>query len=296
MNDDTVDQRFADHPPILLIGTHRSGTTFFGDALGRHPDIAYWVEPRHIWTRGNAYTPDDRLDASHATPAIRRRIRRALAEFVERAGKRRLAEKTPSNCLRLPFIDAVLPEARILLILRDGRSVLRSTGEIMQRGTPIRRVVQRAGETPITEWPAAFGAVASLAARKITRRPMRYWGPKPPGWRNWIGLDQDELMARQWVGSIACALDDAERLGPDRVLSFRYEDLMAEPESTMRRIVAFTGLSDADELVRFVTAEADPTRVNKWRAELTPDTLERVRPIMEPTLERLGYRWEESPA
>ena len=35
--------------PILVVGTHRSGTTLLGRALGHHPEVAYWEEPRHVF-------------------------------------------------------------------------------------------------------------------------------------------------------------------------------------------------------------------------------------------------------
>lgn len=291
-HDRDIDRAFAEKPPIVLIGTHRSGTTFLGDALGRQPDIAYWIEPRHVWVRGNAYTPDDRLDAAHARPAVRAAIRRSLDAYTRRLGKSRLAEKTPSNCLRIPFIHAVLPEARILIILRDGRSVLRSTGEIMARGMPTSRILQRALETHPADWPAEFGRLASAVTRKLTRQPLKYWGPRPPGWRDWIGLGPDALLAHQWAASINAALDDAASLQPEAAFTFRYEDLMRQPEHTARRIAEFCRLADPDALAAFITAEADPARADKWRDELSRETLDAVEPIMRPTLERLGYRWE----
>lgn len=289
--DNDIDRNFADHPPIILIGTHRSGTTFLGDALGRQHDIAYWIEPRHIWVRGNAYTPDDRLDASHARPSVRRTIRRSLAEYTRRHGKPRLAEKTPSNCLRVPFVHAVLPEARILMILRDGRSVLRSTGEIMAKGMPTSRILQRALETHPADWPAEFGRLSSAVARKATRKPLKYWGPRPPGWRNWIGLGPDILLAHQWAACITAATDALAALPTNASLAFRYEDLMREPDATARRIADFCSLADPDAFAAFISAEADPARADKWRDELSRDSLHTVEPIMRPTLERLGYHW-----
>lgn len=286
-----VDTHFAAHPPIILIGTQRSGTTYLGDALGQQPDAAYWIEPRHVWVRGNAYTPDDRLTDQHARPAIKRHIRRTFFEYTRKLGKPRLTEKTPSNCLRLPFIDAVFPEARLLLIVRDGRSVLRSTGEIMSRGMPTNRIVQRALETHPADWPAEFGRLASAVTRKITKQPLRYWGPRPPGWRDWIGMHPDTMLAHQWVGGLSAALDDAERLGPERVLTFKYEQLMHEPEPTARRIAEFCQLSDPNAFVAHVVASADATRVDLWREQLTHETIDRTETVMRPLLERLGYAW-----
>jgi len=288
MSDTDPDRAFALRPPIILVGTQRSGTTYLGSVLGNMPEIAYWEEPRHIWTRGNAYTRNDRLTEQHARPRVRRAIRSA---FAHHAGDKRFAEKTPSNCVRLPFIGRVLPEARILLIVRDGRAVLRSTGEIMNSGFASNRILRRAKQTPIWEWPAYLGQTASAISRKITKKPLKYWGTKPPGWKEWVGLPRDEMIAHQWAGSIMCAINDAEKLDQDQLLMFRYEDLMQQPEATARRIADFLRLDQTNTFIERITATADPTRSDKWKSQLDQHTLDTVRPIMLPALERLGYAW-----
>jgi hypothetical protein len=276
--------------PIILVGTHRSGTTWLGEVLSRHPRLAYWVEPRHVWTWGNSYTPDDVLTADHATDRVKAHIRDAFAAFVADAGKDRLAEKTPSNCLRLPFIRAVYPRARVLLLVRDGRSVLRSTDEIMATGVPLTRVLTRARQTPVLEWPAYAGQAAGTVWRRVTGRKLNYWGPRPPGWREWVGRDEpDVILARQWSGTIARAIDDAE--GDPLVHRIRYEDLMARPRAVMAEACAFADLAQPGPVIDAAEATADPTRADKWREALDEQTLELVRPHMQPTLERLGYAW-----
>lgn len=278
--------------PIIFIGTQRSGTTWMGTVFERHPRIAYWPEPRHVWTWGNAYKPDDVLTAADARPAVAKHIRREFERFVHRAGKDRLAEKTPSNCLRIPFIHAIFPEAKIVLVIRDGRSVLRSTAQIMQGSVPANRIAQRALSTPIWEWPAYLPRAASTISRKITRRPLAYWGIRPPGWRAWIGSETREVMlAKQWVATIERAVADAHALPEASRFVFHYEELMREPRRVMQAMVDFCELDGAADLVDHVEATADPARQKKWRDALDGQVLERIRPIMEPTLNQLGYQW-----
>lgn len=278
-------------PPVIVVGTQRSGTTWLGALFSRHPRLAYWSEPRHVWTWGNAYNADDVLTRADATPRIKAHIRRVFASFVRSSGRERLCEKTPSNCLRIPFVHEVYPEARILLVVRDGRSVIRSTGEIMERGVPGRRLLARARETPIWEWPAYGGQAASGAARRLLGRPLRFWGPRPPGWREWIdAFAPDVVRAKQWAATITRAVEDGRAIGPGSVFEFRYEDLMADPRPVMRRIVEFCGL-DGDDLVEHAAATVDASRRDKWRASLDAETLELIRPHMEPTLLELGYSW-----
>ncbi|RMH24724.1 MAG: sulfotransferase [Planctomycetota bacterium] len=278
--------------PIILIGAQRSGTTWLGDVLSAHPSVAYWSEPRHVWTRGFARRPDDVLTAQDATPRVARRIRRTFERFVRARGRERLAEKTPSNCLRIPFVRAVFPEARLLLILRDGRSVIESTERIMRSGMPISRIARRALQTPLTDWPAQAGRAASAIARKATGRPLEYWGVRPPGWRQWVGRDPFHVMlARQWVGAVGRAIDDARSLPEGSVLIFRYEDLVRDPATHAARIAEFCDLRDPELFLSEVTGTLEPSRVDRWRRTLDPAVLDDVRPILTPLLTRLGYEW-----
>lgn len=280
--------------PIILVGTHRSGTTWLGEVLSKHPRLAYWVEPRHVWTWKNSYTPDDVLTAADATDRVKRHIRKTFAEFLKREGKDRLAEKTPSNCLRLPFIRAVYPDACILLVMRDGRSVFRSTDEIMSTGVPLTRVITRARETPLSEWPAYAGQACGTVVRRVTGKKLNYWGPRPPGWREWVKNDLTEvILAKQWAGIISRALDDADTMEAqgDRIFRFKYEDLMASPRAIMTDLCSFANLDEPDPVIDFAEGTADASRAGKWRKSLDQHTLELVRPHLQPTLERLGYDW-----
>lgn len=279
-------------PPIILVGTQRSSTTWFGRMFSAHPDLAYWVEPRHVWTWGNSYLPDDRLTEEHARPRVQRHIRAVFDRFVRRRGKSRLCEKTPSNCLRLPFIHAVYPDAKIVLIVRDGRSVIRSTAEVMGKGVPTGRILQRALQTPPWEWPAYVPRAGRTLQRKITRKPLDYWGPRPPGWSEWRGKDSTNVMlARQWASTIHIAVEDANRLGPDVVHMIRYENMMRSPRETMQGVIDYVELPGSEHIVEEVVNSVDPSRQRKWRNVLTEETLEEIRPHMEPTLDWLGYEW-----
>lgn len=289
-------RRRAERPstdaPVILVGTHRSGTSWFGNMLATHPDLAYWLEPRHVWTWGNSYLPDDRMTADHARPRVIRHIRSTFARYARQRGKSRFCEKTPSNCLRLPFIHEVYPEARIILIIRDGRSVIRSAAEKMSNGVPTHRIVRRAMQTPVWEWPSYVPRTCRTVRRKFLGQSLDYWGPRPPGWRDWLGQHpRNVILAKQWAETIRTAVQDAERLGPEVVHTIRYEHVMARPQEVMQGVVDHLRLANSERMIEHVVSTVDPARQRKWRDVLTQETLEEVRPHMEPMLNRLGYGW-----
>lgn len=288
-----------DPRPILLFGTQRSGTTWLYKVLSSHPDVAGAPEPRHIWVRGNAYKPDDRLTESDATPRTVARIHRAFNALQREQGKARLLEKTPSNCLRVPFVRAVYPQARMLLVLRDGRSVVHSTRDLQQRKGKLPNAIHRAMKTPLVEWPAQSGRAMAVLRRRLLGQPLPIWGPRPPGWRQWVREDHpDVVRAKQWSATIMTAYRDANawieqtkaRGADPGVLIFRYEDLVSDPGPTFERILAFAELPDDGLSARFAES-VDHARFARRKDANSPEQLERMRPHLEPALLELGYTW-----
>jgi hypothetical protein len=277
--------------PICLVGVQRSGTTWMSRMLAQRSEIAYWVEPRQVWSFGHWFRPDDRLEASDATPLVRRYIRRRFFEYARERNKPRFCEKTPNNTLRLSFVRAVLPEAKILLIVRDGRSIVRSTNEMRESGPNWQRIRDRLVESSPWDLLSFVNRVPWFLA-KVRGKPLEYWGVRPPGWREWVQHDPILVaIAKAWAAAIRCAVTEGRAMDPSRFLEIRYEMLTESPRETMERVVDFLELADAADMVNQAVSNADPSRQDKWRAELDPDTLAEIRPHLEPTLSWLGYEW-----
>jgi hypothetical protein len=277
--------------PICLVGVQRSGTTWMARMMRQRPEIAFWGEPRQVWSFGHWFRPDDRLDASDASPLIARYIRHRFFDYARQQGKPRFCEKTPSNTLRLSFVRAVFPEARILLIIRDGRSVVRSTNQMRESGFTWERARMRWRESSPVDLLSFANRVPWVVA-KIRGKPLRYWGVRPPGWRDWV--EQDPLfvaMAKAWAAAIRCAVEEGRAMDKERFLAIRYEDLTERPRETMQNVVDFLQLADAGDMIQSAVDVADPRRQDKWRSELAPELLAEIRPHMEPTLNWLGYTW-----
>lgn len=275
--------------PIVLIGTHRSGTTWLGQALSRSSDVAYWPEPRQVWSWGHWFRDDDVLTAADATPLVVRHIHSTFSAFVTASGCHRLCEKTPGNCFRIPFIRAVYPNVRIILIIRDGRSVIRSTRSIQETGPRWARIWQRVRETPIWEWPAHWARLPWLLD-KLLGRPTKFWGVRPPGWRQWVKDDPPlVVLAKQWASSIRRAVADGRALPQENYFEVKYETLVTAPRETMQAVLDFAQIKDSRPIVEEVCRTAQSDGIDSWRAELSASELETIRPYMAPMLGELGY-------
>ena len=284
--------------PIILIGTHRSGTSWlFKQVFSTHPDLAGWKEPRYVWEWGNNYKQNDVLTAEDARPEVIEHIRNRFAKFVQDQGKKRLFEKTPSNCLRIPFINKIYPEAKIIHIIRDGRANFASLADMME-GNFYRqdflnsRLVEMIRETPLIGIPAYFPLITDTIASKLLKRPNKSWGPRPEGWQEWAKKDSKNiLLAKRWAATMYQCIEDVKQTNPKYYYRFRYEDLIAQPQKIMSEIVDFTELEGGQQIVADVVKTVDPSRQERWRSKISSETLAEVKPYLQPALERLGYSW-----
>lgn len=281
--------------PIIVIGCARSATTMMGRILTRHPDVAFWHEPRPIWMYGNAYRSHYELTADDLTPRIAEYIDRKFGRFLERSGKRRFGEKTPSNCFRIPFIHALYPDCRIVNIIRDGRHVARSIMQMEQK-TPIKgKLSKRLKQTPIWEWPAYIPMFFRTFVRtRVLGKTTRYWGPKPKGWQAWQALPRHQMVAEQWRTTVEASIRAGRALPGENYHEIRYEALMQQPVEVLKEMMDFVELPPAEEMLDFAASHIDPNRTYKWKGTLSEEQERDIEARMRPMLIELGYMSEAS--
>lgn len=256
-------------PPVLLVGCPRSGTTMLFDQLQHHPDVVslpdeghvYWTAynhpRRHCW-RSDELTADD----------IRRGERRYLHTMLAGLGEGRPLDKTPKNVLRLPYLRALLPEASIVLVVREGRATVASLLE---------------------GWRQRRGASYVLPERlRLTDYDSRVWRyVLPPGWRDVQGTNLATVATQQYD---ACTAAASEHQGlADAVV--RYEDLVAEPVRVLDALLVSLKLpaspevrDRAERMPSITRGSLSPPRPDKWR-EVADD--------LAPHLDRISARADE---
>ena len=271
--------------PIVVVGAPRSGTSFLGKLLSKHPALAYSKEPRLTWRYGNDHK-SDMLRPEDARPEVCQHIRRVFADSVQSAGRQRLVEKTPSSSLRMGFVEKVLPECLFLHIIRDGTESALSIRQFWNhrsKGIKREKLVQRLKEINLRRAPYYFMEFVRRAMPQqlsgATRRPA--WGPRIPGLDEMIKeLDVLEIASLQWRMCVESACNYGRQLPKDRYLECRLEDMSLELVET---VLEFCDLSMTPEVRAGFDAEYDPGLTTSRASAADPADLEMIQKWIGPT-------------
>ena len=267
--------------PVFIVGVGRSGTTLTARLLSLHRDVALLNEPKALWhvacpqedlvgnySRGPAHY---RLGTAQATERVRTRVHRLYQTALFLTRRQRIVDKYPEMVYRLEWLRALFPDARFVLLVRDGWSVCRSIATLSSRMR-----VARAGE--IHDW----------------------WGANDRKWNflvdELVGGDPGLACHREEIRRSASPHDraalewalamregyQAARTDPDRLFTLRYEQLCAEPGETLRRLLEFCQLAPDPGLIERAPDLVWPPAV---RAPLP------LHPLIEPLFRRTMLQW-----
>ena len=292
MNDDATRA-----PAPFVVGLTRSGTTLLRMMLDAHRELTIPPETHFVpdvikaardgggvdgvlaamtgnRTWGDFGIGEDemrsRLEAlPQDDPAAA--VRAFFEAYAERQGKPRWGDKTPAYMLSVQRIGRTLPESRFIHLIRDGRDVALSQRD-----------------------------------RAINEQP-------PPA-----------EQAERWVKRIRKSREQAQALKGARYVEARYEDLVRDPELTLRRICEFIDLPWDEGVLSYheraaerltemagelrgegthATQEAgyridnhapttkppDPSKLDKWRREMSEGDRRAYESVAGEMLSELGY-------
>jgi hypothetical protein len=288
----------ATRPPVpFIVGVGRSGTTMLRLMLDAHPELTIPPETHFVpdlidaiadgatpeqavqvmtavrqW--GDLHTePDEvlerwrRLDSFEAGPALR-----AFYEiFPERQGKSRYGEKTPAYVKNMLKIESVLPEARFIHVIRDGRDV----------------ALSRWKRTLGDKDPAPASRVAETWARRI-RRAQRH------------GRKLDHYMELRYEDLVTDTEPNLRRICEYLELEWdpailRYYEHAAERMAEMARDLPATDGKPTRPGEERMKAHAmtqkppDPSAMYRWKEKMRPEDVVAFDAAAGDLLADLGY-------
>jgi hypothetical protein len=181
-------------------------------------------------------------------------LRGAFAGIRRWSGGRVVISKRIANNQRIPFLAAAFPGSRFLHLVRDGRAVAYSLSRVDW------------WEDGVVWW----------------------YGDTPRRWRE-QGGDPWELVATHWVRELASVGEGLRAVAAERQLELRYEQLVGEPVTALRRAARFAGLADDPGWLAELGRLRYPNKDEAWRERLTPEARDRVEAIQRAELLRLGH-------
>jgi hypothetical protein len=276
--------------PVFIIGAARSGTKLLRDQIARHPDIACVpYDINYIWRFGNEKLPHDELSTENFTQQICLRIQSRFESFAN--GKPLLVEKTVSNCLRVPYIQKIFPEAYFIHLVRHPLDVIESTYRQWTAKPDLKYIFKKARTFPFTE-SLGYGLFYAWTTlnKLILSDPSRAgtWGPR------YTGIDQDvltrdlwEVCTTQWIRCVSSAKRDLDNLSSEHILTVQYEEFVETPIAHLKRIANFLDIesSNYDDLDY---CEISSSNIGK-RTKIPHEKLQAIISLLETSESRTAY-------
>jgi hypothetical protein len=248
--------RGADERLVFVVGSPRSGTTFFAGALGEQPGF---VDLSEVNPHKAAIPALAGLSDAEAARRIRAVLERVRALALVRGW--RGIEQTPETAFVLAPALVAYPEGRAIHLVRDGRDVVCS---LLERGW------LSAGRTGGDDANHAYGARA------------RFW-VEPERTSEFEAASDATRGSWAWRRYVSAARSVAD----PRVLELRYEMLAADPVAAARVVAEHLG-SDPEPLERSLARFTDSS-IGRYRQDLSAEQLDDVEREAGALLAELGY-------
>lgn len=266
--------------PLFVLGVRRSGTTLLRVMLDRNtelavPDESYFI-PQIAHRHPRKVDPVSFLEDVRRLPTL---VEWGLS--AEAVAERLRPGMTPGEAIGAIF--AAYADVHGKPRWGDKTPLYMQYLPLLERLFPTARFVHLVRD----------GRDAALSFLSVPR------GIMTEGW----GYPTDAAgFARLWRTEVNAARALGRRVGAERYLEVRYEDLVREPASELRRVCGFVGLEYQEDMLAYV-GHSDSARkphqqrlnqpptagVRDWRTELTPADGAAFEAVAGDVLGMLGY-------
>lgn len=261
-------------PPFFIFGCGRSGTTLLRAMLHHHPRVA--VPPE-------ALSLIDFLRSAHRL-SIDVARRAFLKDYELREWGVPLREQDFADCTT---VVELIERVHELYARQHGKQAWgHKTPRMVRHADLLADAFPDANFVHVVRDPRAV-------ARSFQRSPVHQ--------------SNALYAARRWRRDVAAGRAFAQ-FRPDRAIEVRYEDLVTEPQATLRRVCDFLGIGfdpvmlnytdDArgdygayhEQIHEKLASKPDPGRIELWRESLTPRQLRVIESVVGSDMTAYGYQ------
>lgn len=267
--------------PILIVGMPRSGTTTLFHFLQTSPQLGSLGHEGHDAWRMFHHPRYSGWDSDHVGPGEVRPLERRFINsyFYAHFGEQRFVEKSANNCLRIPYLLDLFPDAAFVVMKRNPCNVINSI---------------------INGWRHPKGRFRAYYVPEDLNipdyEPRRRWCfSLIEGWRDYTEAPIPEIALAQWRQYVQ-GVDDGRSLVPrDQWTEIYFEHFLDAPHDLAEGLCENLDLEMEPGMRNKLDTVID-TPVNpltepgeqKWRRE-NPEEVRSLLPRMVSGAETLGY-------
>jgi hypothetical protein len=269
------------------------------DVLVQIPGFGTWPcdEINYIWRHGNRGFGTDEFTHAMATPRVKQFIRRQFEKLAASCNLSTVVEKTCANSLRCGFVAEVLPEARFVHIVRDGRDVAVSAAQRWNAPLDLYYIAKKAKYVPLSDLPYY---ATKYFGNRIYRllgggKRLSSWGPKFTGMQQVLASHSLPVAcAMQWQACVSRTLADLDEIPDSQQFTLTYERFANAPQESVLEIADFLNVDLSPANARAYTSAISDRSIGNWKKKLSADDKTAVQELTGDLLKRLGYKCGET--
>ena len=256
--------------PVFIMAAPRSGSTLLFETLARAKSLFSIGDESHGLIEQfpglrpeRKPQPSNLLVASDVSANLREELNKAfLHALVDRNGARvisndsvdsgqliprRMIEKTPKNILRIPFFNALYPDAQFIYLYRN----------------PLQNI-----SSIIDGWRS--GHFVTYPGLQVAAGRWSFL--LPPGWEKHKQAKLESMAAWQWTVSHQHAIEQLSKLDSNRIFCLNYDYFLQNSAESVKQLCLFMGIEYDTELAehcerplplsRYTVSKPEP---EKWK-------------------------------